>query len=250
MNSAELKEFLDYKADEYENPNFIEFDPVSIPHRFSRKEDIEIAGLLSATIAWGNRKSILTNASKMMTLMDNSPFEYVCSYSDADAVKLTNFVHRTFNAVDLDFFLKSLQNIYLNKGGLEKAFRGENAKDAIYQFRTAMLESPHLKRSEKHLSNPYKNSAAKRLNMFLRWMVRPAAKGVDFGIWNRVKTSQLSCPLDVHSGNVARKLGLLDRKLNDWKAVEELDTALIKLDPQDPVKYDFALFGMGVNEKF
>jgi uncharacterized protein (TIGR02757 family) len=250
MNSTELKEFLDYKADEYENPNFIEFDPVSIPHRFSRKEDIEIAGLLSATIAWGNRKSILTNASKMMALMDNSPFEYLCAYSDADAAKLTNFVHRTFNAVDFDFFLKSLQNIYLNKGGLENVFQGENAKDAIYQFRTAMLESPHLKRSEKHLSNPYKNSAAKRLNMFLRWMVRPAAKGVDFGVWNSIKTSQLSCPLDVHSGNIARKLGLLNRNPNDWKAVEELDTALIKLDPQDPVKYDFALFGMGVNEKF
>jgi uncharacterized protein (TIGR02757 family) len=250
MNSAELKEFLNYKADEYENPNFIELDPISIPHRFSRKEDIEIAGLLSATIAWGNRKSILTNASKMMALMDHSPYEFVCAYRDADAIKLTNFVHRTFNAVDFDFFLRALQNIYLKKGGLEKAFEGDHAKDSIYGFRTAMLDSPHLKRSEKHLSNPYKNSAAKRLNMFLRWMVRPASKGVDFGIWTTIKSSQLSCPLDVHSGNIARKLGLLERKPNDWKAVDELDTALHKLDSLDPVKYDFALFGMGVNEKF
>ncbi len=250
MNKRELKEFLDFKAEEYENPNFIDLDPVSIPHRFTNKEDIEIAGLLSATIAWGNRKSILSNAAKIMAIMGQSPYDYVCYYNTGDFARLKGFVHRTFNADDLDFFIRALQNIYLYQGGLEQAFSGPRAKEAIIHFRDAMLKVPHLPRSEKHLSNPLKNSAAKRLNMFLRWMVRPADKGVDFGIWPSLKPEILSCPLDVHSGNIARKLGLLKRKANDWKAVTELDLALRKLDPLDPVKYDFALFGMGVNEKF
>lgn len=250
MNKKELQDFLDFKAAEYENPNFIELDPVSIPHQFSQKEDIEIAGLLSATIAWGNRKSILNNAAKMMAIMGHNPYDFVCNYSAADYSRLQGFVHRTFNADDLDFFLSAIQNIYLHKGGLEQAFHGDSAKEAIINFREAMLAVRHLPRSEKHLSNPLKNSAAKRLNMFLRWMVRPATKGVDFGIWSSLSPAILSCPLDVHSGNVARKLGLLDRKQNDWKAVDELDLALRKLDSKDPVKYDFALFGMGVNEKF
>ena len=250
MNKKELKDFLNFKAEEYENPNFIELDPVSIPHQFNRKEDIEIAGLLSATIAWGNRKSILTNAAKMMAIMEGEPYQFVCSYSERDFKNLQGFVHRTFNAEDFDFFIRGLQHIYLNRGGLETVFRGEHAKDAILNFRSEMLQVAHLPRSEKHLSNPDKNSAAKRLNMFLRWMVRPATKGVDFGLWSALSPAQLSCPLDVHSGNVARKLGLLNRRANDWKAVDELDLVLRKLDWQDPVKYDFALFGMGVNEKF
>jgi len=250
MNKQELKDFLDFKAAEYENPNFIELDPVSIPHQFSQKEDIEIAGLLSATIAWGNRKSILNNAAKMMAIMEQSPYHFVCNYSAADYSRLKGFVHRTFNADDLDFFLRALQNIYLHQGGLEQAFQGDSAKEAIINFRNKMLSVSHLPRSEKHLSNPLKNSAAKRLNMYLRWMVRPATKGVDFGIWSSLNPAMLSCPLDVHSGNIARKLGLLERKPNDWKAVDELDLALRKLDLKDPVKYDFALFGMGINEKF
>ena len=250
MNKKELKDFLNFKAEEYENPNFIELDPVFIPHQFNRKEDIEIAGLLSATIAWGNRKSILTNAAKMMAIMEGEPYQFICSYSARDFKKLNGFVHRTFNAEDFDFFIRALQHIYLNRGGLETVFQGANAKEAIINFRSEMLQVAHLPRSEKHLSNPDKNSAAKRLNMFLRWMVRPAHKGVDFGLWSSLSPAQLSCPLDVHSGNVARKLGLLNRQPNDWKAVDELDLTLRKLDAQDPVKYDFALFGMGVNEKF
>lgn len=250
MTKKELKDFLNFKAEEYENSNFIELDPVSIPHQFNRKEDIEIAGLLSATIAWGNRKSILTNAAKMMAIMEGEPYQFTCSYSERDFKKLNGFVHRTFNAEDFDFFIRALQHIYLNRGGLERVFRGANAKEAILNFRSEMLQVTHLPRSEKHLSNPNKNSAAKRLNMFLRWMVRSATKGVDFGLWTALSPAQLSCPLDVHSGNVARKLGLLNRKANDWQAVDELDLALQTLDRQDPVKYDFALFGMGVNEKF
>lgn len=250
MNNKELKDFLNFKAEEYENPNFIDQDPISIPHQFSRKEDIEISALLSATIAWGNRKSILSNATKMMAIMEREPYQFINSYSERDFKKLQGFVHRTFNAEDFDFFIRALQHIYLHRGGLEEVFKGSNAKEAILNFRSEMLQVAHLPRSEKHLSDPAKNSAAKRLNMFLRWMVRPATKGVDFGIWTVLSPAQLSCPLDVHSGNVARKLGLLSRKANDWKAVDELDLALQKLDRHDPVKYDFALFGMGVNEKF
>jgi len=185
-----------------------------------------------------------------MAIMEHSPYDFVCSYKQDDFRKLSGFVHRTFNADDLDFFIRALQNIYLHKKGLENAFQGNNAKAAIANFREEMLAVEHLPRSEKHLSNPDKNSAAKRLNMYLRWMVRPAAKGVDFGLWKTLSPAVLSCPLDVHSGNVARKLGLLKRKANDWKAVDELDLSLQKLDALDPVKYDFALFGMGVNEKF
>ena len=189
-----------------------------------------------------------------MALTGHSPFDFIQNFSETDLPFLSNFVHRTFNGDDLIYFLKSLQNIYKNHGGLEKVFSKYAEKDslqlAIHEFKKIFFELPHLPRTQKHIGDPLKNSAAKRLNMFLRWMVRTDDAGVDFGIWKTLSPSQLSCPLDVHSGNVARKLNLLHRKQNDRKALQELDTSLRKMDPHDPVKYDFALFGLGVFEKF
>lgn len=254
INKTELKEFLDSKVEQYNNPKFIESDPIQIPHRYSKKEDIEIAAFLTATIAWGNRKSIINNASKMMDLLDNSPYDFVLNHKEKDLESLLHFVHRTFNGTDLITFVKALKHIYNNHGGLETIFsktaKNESLQTAISQFKTLFFEIEHLARTQKHVSDPLKNSAAKRINMYLRWMVRNDNTGVDFGIWNNISPSQLSCPLDVHSGNVARKLGLLTRKQNDAKALFELDTNLRKLDPKDPVKYDFALFGLGVFESF
>ena len=254
MKKIELKEFLDTKVNQYNNPKFIESDPIQIPHNYSLKEDIEIAGFLTATIAWGNRKSIITNAKRLMLLLDNAPFDFVMNHTETDLEKLQPFVHRTFNTDDAIQFIKSLQNIYKNHNGLENVFvkhaENKSLQPSISKFKTTFFEIEHLARTQKHLSDPLKNSAAKRINMFLRWMVRNDNAGVDFGIWKNLSPIQLSCPLDVHSGNVARKLGLLNRKQNDGKALFELDTALRKLDTKDPVKYDFALFGLGVFEGF
>ena len=254
MNKAELKDFLDAKVIQYNNPKFIESDPIQIPHEFNKKEDIEIAGFLTATISWGNRKSIINNANRLMELLDNSPYDFVMNHQETDLEKLQPFVHRTFNGKDCIQFIKSLQNIYSNHNGLEAVF-AKHAKqislqDSISKFKTVFFEIEHLQRTQKHVSDPLKKSAAKRINMFLRWMVRNDNVGVVFGIWKSISPSLLSCPLDVHSGNVARKLGLLKRKQNDAKALLELDTALRKLDAKDPVKYDFALFGLGVFENF
>ncbi|MGY5846724.1 TIGR02757 family protein [Salegentibacter sp. HM20] len=254
MKISELKSFLDFKTEQYNQPRFIETDPIQIPHEFSKKEDIEISGFLTATIAWGNRKSILKNADNLMQLLDRSPYDFILNHSEEDLEKLEPFVHRTFNGTDLRYFIKSLQNIYREHGGLERIFsryaEEKSLQPAIHQFKRIFFELPHPPRTQKHVSDPLKNSAAKRINMFLRWMVRNDAKGVDFGIWKELSPSQLSCPLDVHSGNVARKLKLLKRKQNDAKALMELDTSLRRLDPGDPVKYDFALFGLGVFEKY
>lgn len=254
MNKAEIKSFLDFKVEEYNTPEFIETDPIRIPHRYTKKEDIEIAGFLTSTIAWGNRKSILNNSSRLMELLWNSPHDFVLNHRDKDLMALEGFVHRTFNATDLQYFLTSLKNIYLKHGGLEGIFtkyaEKDNLQQAIHEFKKIFFELPHLSRTEKHVSDPLKNSAAKRINMFLRWMVRRDNTGVDFGLWREIQPSQLSCPLDVHSGNTARKLGLLKRKQNDAKALTELDKALRRLDAHDPVKYDFALFGLGVFEKY
>jgi uncharacterized protein (TIGR02757 family) len=254
LTKSGLKEFLDEKVELYNRPDFIEADPISIPHQFNSKHDIEIAGFLAATIAWGNRKMILRNANRMMELLDHSPYDFIMNSGDAEIETIRNFVHRTFNSTDLIYFLKALQNIYRNRGGLETIFNTYknpgSMQPAIHEFHTVFFEVPHEKRTERHVSDPFKGSAAKKLNMFLRWMVRQDRKGVDFGIWKSVSPSALSCPLDVHSGNVARKLGLLKRKQNDSKAVAELDIFLRELDPADPVKYDFALFGLGVSEGF
>ncbi|MBJ7879864.1 TIGR02757 family protein [Gelidibacter salicanalis] len=254
MNKQELKEFLDVKVIAYNHPRFIESDPIQIPHQFSKKEDIEIAGFLTATISWGNRKSIITNAKKMMTMLDQSPHDFILHHEASDLHKLHNFVHRTFNEEDFKQFVKSLKHIYNEHGGLEAVFHKHSeefsTQKAIHQFKKQFFEIEHLPRTQKHVSDPLKNSAAKRINMFLRWMVRNDHNGVDFGLWKTLSPAQLSCPLDVHSGNVARSLGLLKRSQNDAKALNELDMALRALDKNDPVKYDYALFGLGVFEDF
>jgi uncharacterized protein (TIGR02757 family) len=252
MNRNELKDFLEEKVALYNNPNFIESDPIQIPHLYTLKEDIEISGFLAATIAWGNRKMIINNAKKMMDLMGNSPYDFVMNHSESQLETLERFVHRTFNGNDFMGFVKGLQHIYNNHGGLETVFSKQNPtmQHTISEFKQLFFEIPHETRTEKHISDPLIGSAAKRINMYLRWMVRRDNKGVDLGIWKSISPSLLSCPLDVHSGNVARKLDLLTRKQNDAKAVAELDENLRKLDPNDPVKYDFALFGLGVFEGF
>jgi uncharacterized protein (TIGR02757 family) len=254
MTKSELKEFLDEKVILYNNPKFIESDPIQIPHRFSLKEDIEIAGFLTATIAWGNRKMIINNANKLMEMLGNSPYDFVMEHQEHHLEKLETFVHRTFNAQDCITFIKALQNIYINHNGLEMAFaknqQEHSMQHSISNFKQLFFEVNHQQRTTKHVSDPNAGSAAKRLNMFLRWMVRNDNNGVDFGLWKTISTAALSCPLDVHSGNVARKLRLLTRKQNDGKALFELDTALREMDANDPVKYDFALFGLGVFEGF
>lgn len=252
MTFSELKEFLDFKAEQYENPIFLESDPIQLPHRFTKKEDIEIVGFLVSTIAWGNRKSIIKSGERLLEIMEYDPLNFITTYKPG-SLKNSSFVHRTFNSVDLDFFFHSLHHIY-NNGGLENAFRNhstiEGVQGRIAEFRKNFLYTPHELRSVKHISDPLRNSAAKRLNMYLRWMVRDSKKGVDFGIWKSIPTSELFLPLDVHTSNNARRLGLLKRKQDDWKALSELMLTLQKMDPFDPVKYDFALFGLGAFEKF
>ncbi|MBP6100323.1 MAG: TIGR02757 family protein, partial [Flavobacterium sp.] len=210
MNYSELKEFLDEKVELYNHPNFIESDPIQIPHRYSLKEDIEIAGFLSATIAWGNRKMIISNAKKLMELMGNTPFDFVMSHTKKDLDTLQQFVHRTFNGEDCKTFIIALQNIYQNHQGLEAVFAqnqtDQSMQESISKFKSLFFEIPHSYRTQKHISDPLNNSAAKRLNMWLRWNCRQDQKGVDLGIWKSIPSSKLSCPLDVHSGNVARKL--------------------------------------------
>lgn len=242
----EIADLLNERYEHFNAPFFIEKDPISIPHKFSKKEDIEISGFLAATIAWGNRVSILKDANRLMDMMENSPFDFVMNFSEKDLRILSKFYHRTFNGTDCIFFMRSLKNIYGNRGGLERIFSEDpDLKPGISAFKKVFLEADHLPRSEKHISDPMKGSSAKRILMFLRWMVRNDGRGVDFGLWKTIKPSRLYIPLDVHSGNVARSLGLLTRKQNDWKAVAELTDVLRELDPEDPVKYDFALFGMG-----
>lgn len=253
MTQAELKEFLDEKADLYNHPDFINTDPIQIPHRFSNKEDIEISGFLASTIAWGNRKMIINSATKMMDALGNNPFDFVMHATDEQINRIDNVVHRTFNSEDFRFFIQSLRNIYTQHGGLEQVFSKNiqlNLQHRISEFKKIFFEIDHPSRTTKHISDPLKGSSSKRLNMYLRWMCRKDNKGVDFGIWKSISPAELSCPLDVHSGNVARKLNLLTRKQNDSKALQELDANLRKLDPTDPVKYDFALFGLGVFEGF
>lgn len=255
LSFDELKSFLDEKAELYNSPSFIDADPLSIPHRFSKKEDIEIAGFLASSIAWGNRKSIINSANKMVQFMDQSPYDFVMNHNRRDLKSLEGFVHRTFNAVDLAYFIEALRHIYSKYQGLENVFAKSledhgDMQRSISHFKKMFSEIDHPLRTKKHVSDPLEGSSAKRLNMYLRWMVRNDNKGVDFGIWKSISPSVLSIPLDVHTGNISRKLGLLNRTQNDGKAVAELDTVLRKMDAQDPVKYDFALFGLGAIEKF
>ena len=247
----DLKNFLDEKYQEYNNVKFIEDDPIQIPHLFTNHKDIEIAGFLTSIISWGNRKSIINNAKKMMNLLDNSPYDFIKNCKDSEIKKL-EFVHRTFNSIDFRFFLHSLKNIYNQNESMEDIFLDHDSNfmfDGIINFRKIFFSVNHEKRSQKHISNPLKNSCCKRINMFLRWMVRND-QNVDFGIWKKIKRSKLSCPLDVHTGRVARKLGLINRKQNDFKSLCELDKNLRLLDNKDPVKYDFSLFGLGMYEGF
>ena len=248
-----LKTFLDEKAVQYNQDFFIEHDPIQIPHRFSKKQDIEIAAFLSATIAWGNRKSIIKNALDMMARMDEAPHDFILNAEEKDLDRFDGFVHRTFNAFDLGYFVQALQRLYKKEESLEQYFLIQedeiNPKFAINRFRDAFFNAEEV-RTTKHVSSPLKNSSAKRINMYLRWMVRQDQQGVDFGIWKNIPASKLSLPLDVHTGNVARKLEILERKQNDWKAVEEIDSVLRQMDAKDPIKYDFALFGLGAFEAF
>ena len=243
-----MLELLNEKFEQYNQANFVEDDPISIPHLFDSKKDIEIIGFIVAVISWGNRKSIIKNGHLLVDIMGNQPYQFIINASESELREI-KFVHRTFNQNDLRLFILAFREFYQHNKSLEKYFlKGETTQIRISNFRDAMLKTPHETRSEKHLSNPLKNSAAKRINMFLRWMVRKDNKGVDFGLWNSYGMENLMIPLDVHTGNIARKLGLLKRQQNDWKALEELMVPLRKFDSKDPCKYDFSLFGLGVNK--
>jgi uncharacterized protein (TIGR02757 family) len=254
LSLNELKDLLDEKAEHYNRPEFIATDPIQIPRQFDNQQDAEIIGFLTATISWGKRKSIISNAQKLVKIMGNSPYDFVMEFHKSKEKITQNFVHRTFNGVDLAQFLHALQILYKSHPTMESAFlkhqnSGEDYLAVIDKFRAEFTQSFKDKRSLKHVSSPLAGSAAKRINMFLRWMVRNDNKGVDMGWWKNASPTLLSCPLDVHTGNVARELGLIQRKQNDRKALEELDTVLRKFNPTDPVLYDFALFGIGVFEK-
>lgn len=255
LEKKNLKHFLNTTVEKYNCLDFIELDPISIPHKFTVKEDIEIAGFLAATIAWGNRKAILKSSNQLMQWMDNTPHDFIINHTKADLKPLKKFVYRTFNGLDCVYFLQSLQNIYKKYNGIESVLNTEyeinrNIKDSMNYFRELFFSLPHEKRTEKHFANVEKGSAAKRLNMYMRWMVRSDNNSVDFGLWKNINPADLMMPLDVHSGTIARKLGLLQRNANDWKAVVELTNNLKQFDAADPVKYDFALFGLGVNGDF
>lgn len=254
MTFPELKDFLDEKADYYNNSEFIENDPISIPHRFSLRQDIEIAGFLTATISWGNRKSIINDAEKMMNFMGHSPYDFIQNVQQKDLKALEKIsIHRTFNGDDFREFILNLKRVYSENDSLESQFLVQENEDNFYhsfhRFRENFI-AENIHRSRKHVSSTYKNSSAKRLMMFLRWMVRQDKKGVDFGIWKNINPKYLSIPLDVHTGNISRKLSLIQRKQNDWKTVEEMDLILRKFNAEDPAKYDFALFGLGVSKDF
>ena len=240
---------------EFNRPHFIGADPVGIPHRYTAKEDIEIAGLLAATISWGRRDLIVRAAGKMMELLWDAPHAFVMQANAGELQALDRFVYRTFQGPDLQSMVLGIRRIYQEEGGLEQIMRLDpdaiDTAQGIVRYRNAMLATPGFTpRTAKHIADPSAGSSAKRLNMYLRWMVRQDGAGVDFGIWNSLNASQLICPLDVHTGNVGRKLGLLTRKQDDWRAALELTEALRRFDPRDPVKYDFGLFGLGIFEGF
>lgn len=251
---SDLKKYLDRKSDEYNQPDFILNDPISVPHRFDLQHDIEIAGFLTATLSWGQRPVVISSSMALLQLMDNEPYNFLVNARENEFSRFLKFVYRTFNGDDCLFFMHALRHLYLQFETMETIFtegyrKDQSIRQGIDSFRAAFFREPHLNRSRKHISDPSRGAAAKRLNMFLRWMVRSDKHGVDFGIWKSINPAHLMCPLDIHSGNVARKLGLLKRTQDDWRAVEELTANLRTFDPADPVKYDFALFGIGINEK-
>jgi len=251
QTSSEIKELLDDRYKRYASKLFVDSDPIQIPHLFQKKEDIEISGLITATVSWGNRKAIINSMKKLNGMMNGKPYEFTVNFRPSDEKFLNGFVHRTFSQADCINFILVLKHIYTEMEGLSKLFtlsykKNKSIPDAINAYREQFVALEIPGKTLRHVPNIYAGSAAKRLNMYLRWMVRPAKESIDFGLWQQISTSNLLIPLDVHSGRVARKLGLLTRKQNDFKAVCELTNELRKLDPSDPVKYDFALFGMGV----
>ncbi|WP_423736809.1 TIGR02757 family protein [Chitinophaga caseinilytica] len=256
MKFQQLKEFLDAKAEHYDQPGFIAGDPVSIPHRFTKLQDIEIAGLFAAILAWGNRTTIINKCTELMGLFDNAPYDYILNHEPRDRMKLMHFRHRTFNGLDLLYFTEFLQHYYSNVTSLEFAFSGylqpedTNIENALTGFQKMFFAMEHPDRTRKHVSTPARNSACKRLNMYLRWMVRQDKNGVDFGLWKQISPSQLVCPVDIHVSRVAARLGLIQSADANWKTALELTSQLRLMDPADPVKYDFALFGLGVIEKY
>jgi uncharacterized protein (TIGR02757 family) len=253
-----LKSFLDKKVNEYNRPGFIKDDPICVPHLFSKKQDIEIAGFFAAMFSWGNRTTIINKSKELMTLMDNNPYQFIMQHKETDLKAFLHFKHRTFNTTDLLYFIQFFRHHYSINNSLESAFFNNkiikqlnHVESALMFFHNYFFSLPHAPaRTRKHISTPAKKSACKRLNMYLRWMVRKDKQGVDFGIWKKIKPSELICPLDVHVARVARHFKLLERKATDWQAAEELTANLRILDADDPVKYDFALFGLGVTEKF
>jgi len=264
INQNELKDFLDKKADEYNRSSFIKDDPICIPHLFSKKQDIEIAGFFASIFAWGNRTTIINKSRELMQLMDQAPYDFCLHHSDEDLKKLMQFKHRTFNTTDLLYFIEFLKYHYSHFDSLEDAFlQNSTGKKELHVTGTNLMENvlsgfhdyffslEHVpQRTKKHIASPHNKSTCKRLNMFLRWMVRKDNKGVDFGIWEKIKPSQLICPIDTHVARVAKRFNLLSRKYIDWSAALELTEYLRTLDAKDPVKYDFALFGLGVIEKY
>lgn len=251
MTKFELQSFLDEKVELYNTASFVEADPIQIPYRYELLQDIEVSAFLTATITWGNRKSIIKSASRMMEIMGNSPYDFLQNITPKYSQKLENLsIHRTFKGEDLLFFLQRLKELYKKEKSLETYFlpleHETNMYHAFHRFRENFL-TPQPHRAHKHVSSTYANSAAKRLMMLLRWLVRNDKKGVDLGIWKEISPSKLSIPLDVHVGKIARQMHLLHRKQNDWKAVEELDAVIRTFDAQDPAKYDFALFGIGLD---
>jgi len=256
MTAGDLKQFLEKKVDEFNQPSFVKDDPISIPHLFTKKQDIEIAGLFAAVFSWGNRTTIIQKTRELMQRMDMSPYEFCRGYGKSDLKKLEGFKHRTFNQEDLLYFVEFMRQHYSTFDTLEPAFskwigcEDENIGSALNGFRKYFFSLDHVKRTEKHISSPLQKSTCKRMNMFLRWMVRRDKKGVDFGVWEKISGRQLVCPIDVHVARVARRFDLLRRKQTDWFAAVELTENLKTMDATDPVKYDFALFGLGALEKF
>lgn len=265
MEFLALKDFLEIKTGQYNRKDFIVNDPICIPHGFKKKQDIEIAAFFAAILAWGQRKTIINKCHELMKRMDNSPYDFICGHSEEELKSLLGFKHRTFNDTDLLYFVAFFQQHYQSSDSLETAFlaigdefpanygKAEAVpliERSLNHFRSYFFSLPDFPgRTIKHISSPLQKSTCKRLNMFLRWMVRKDEHGVDFGIWNQLKPADLICPCDVHVDRVARRLGLIERKQTDWRTAVELTQELRKFDPLDPVKYDFALFGMGVEEK-
>lgn len=255
MNNEELRDLLELLYERYDRPEFVADDPISVPHRFSRQQDIEISGFLVSTIAWGNRKAIVKSGHRMVNFMGQEPYDFTMNATEAELEHLYDYVHRTFNGGDFRAFVLALRSIMAEYGSLGAFFEQQyrltgDMRQVLSLFRQRFLAPPHPLHCQKHLSSIDSGAACKRLNMFLRWMVRRDPMGVDFGLWREIPASALYLPLDLHSGNMARQLGLLTRRQNDWKAVEEVTAALRTFDADDPTRYDFSLFGAGINAYF